>query len=108
MMSLSATRDTVRKIASVGDDAMTANIEKSIYKYTTSHAKDMKILLWSNVNLRRIYTRKSRSVLFNIAEIKSLSKIKKSKPKTPLSRPVTTFVRTSTSPFSNASNRGKS
>ena len=110
MMSLSATRDTVRaKInASVGDDAMTANIEKSIYKYTTSHAKDMKIpLLWSNVNLRRIYTRKSRSVLFNVLKSKVLSKIKKSKPKTPLSRPVTTFVRTSTSPFSNASNRGK-
>lgn len=82
MMSLSATRDTVRaKInASIGDDAVTSKIEKSIYKYTTSHAKDMKIpLLWSNVNLRRIYTRKSRSVLFNIAEIQSLIENKKIK-----------------------------
>lgn len=75
VQSLVATREVVRsKInLSFNDDSTTQKIETSIYKYTTSHAKTLKIpLLWSNINLRRIYTRKARSVIFNINAIKEM------------------------------------
>ena len=38
-------------------------------------------LLWSNINLRRIYTRKARSILSNIVAIDSLIATEKASPK---------------------------
>ena len=49
------------------------NIEKSILEYTKQHAKlkHIKELRWSDVNIRRYYLRKYRSIMFNIESLKT-------------------------------------
>lgn len=83
IQTLQATRATVKtKIKNASKQNVENDIEESIYRYTISHAKETKVsLLWSNVNLRRIYTRKARSILSNIAAIDTLIETKKESPK---------------------------
>jgi DNA-directed RNA polymerase subunit M/transcription elongation factor TFIIS len=59
------------------DEAVT--IEKSIMSHVKQHALEkhrLKFLRWSNVIIRRIYTRKYRSIVFNMENIKRLIKAK--------------------------------
>lgn len=83
VQTLQATRATVKdKIKSESKRNVERDIEESIYRYTVSHAKKTKVsLLWSNVNLRRIYTRKARSILSNMSAIDSMIESKKVSPK---------------------------
>ena len=48
------------------------DVEKSILEYTKEHAKQKKIIhmRWSDVNIRRFYLRKYRSIIFNIESLK--------------------------------------
>lgn len=50
-------------------------IEQSILSYTKTSAQSkfkLKYLRWSDINVRRLYIRKFRAIVFNAVEIKSL------------------------------------
>ena len=53
---------------------MSIEFELSILTYTKTKCKQMnlKALIWSNVQLRRIYIRKMRTILYNVAPILKL------------------------------------
>ena len=65
----------------VGSDCVA--IEKSILEYTKCHAKEKgkKVMRWSDIDVRRYYLRKYRSVMFNIEKIKVLLSNEQIEPK---------------------------
>jgi transcription elongation factor S-II len=73
MKSLQETRFHVHnKLNKYFDDSTCKSIEESIYNHTKTYCVNklnMKILLWSDKKVRRVYLRKSRHILFNVNDI---------------------------------------